>query len=266
MNIDVSVVCPTFRRPGQLAEALKSVLDQRGVTFDVAVIDDSPERSAEQTVAGLVDPRIRYSAFTPPTGGRPAKVRNSAWRGTTGRYLHFLDDDDRVVPGAYRLLADALDAHPEVGVAFGIVVPFGDDAAKVAEERAFFERAHKRARRCHGLRHAFLAELLFNDTLLVNSACMIRRSCVCELGGYEETMSTFEDVEFYARAIGTYGAVFVDAPVLERRVGPSLVHDLPDGTAIAAAYRQMHAKFRAKMGTARFLATKTLSRTVLRWI
>jgi glycosyltransferase involved in cell wall biosynthesis len=266
MNIDVSVVCPTFRRPAELAEALGSVVAQRGVTFDVVVLDDSPERSAEHVVAARADPRIRYSAFTPPTGGRPARVRNSGWRGTRGRFLHFLDDDDRVVSGAYRLLADALDAHPDVGVAFGVVVPFGEDAAKVREERAFFERARARARRCHGVRVAFLAELLFNETILVNSACMIRRSCVSALGGYDETLSTFEDVEFYARAIHAHGAVFVDAPVLERRVGPSLVHDLPDGAPIAATYRRMHATFRSAMGPRSFVAAKVLSRTVLRWM
>jgi glycosyltransferase involved in cell wall biosynthesis len=40
MLIDFSVVIPTFRRTGELMEALASVLGQTGVTLEVTVVDD----------------------------------------------------------------------------------------------------------------------------------------------------------------------------------------------------------------------------------
>lgn len=266
MNIDVSVIMPTFRRPKELAEAIRSALDQRGVTLEVRVLDDSPERSAEKVVALFADPRVSYSAFEPSSGGRPAKVRNAAWPQAKGRFLHFLDDDDRVFSNGYRLLADTLDANPQVGVAFGAVMPFGEDETSVAKERLFFDRARANARRCYNLKLAQVAQMLFNETMLVNSACLIRRELVRELGGYDETMVTFEDVHFFTRAISRFGSVFIDQPVLERRVGPSLVHSLGSNAPIEEAYRHMQREFRRERGAATYFAARLAARTVLRWI
>jgi len=70
------VIIPTFRRPAALLEAVASAVDQRDVSVEVLVIDDSPEASAEEAVRGLRDPRIDYLKIpSPPEAGR-------AWFGT----------------------------------------------------------------------------------------------------------------------------------------------------------------------------------------
>jgi glycosyltransferase involved in cell wall biosynthesis len=265
MNIDISVIVPTFRRPGPLVEAVRSALGQHGVTLEVSVRDDSPERSGRSVIDTFADERVRYSAHEPPTGGRPAKVRNAGIAEARGRFFHFLDDDDRVFPGAYRKLADALDANPNVGFAFGTVSTFGADEAAVREEQKFFDRARRRALRSRGLRPLLLAQLLFGETLLVNSAGLIRAECARAIGGYDESLSTFEDVEFYVRALSRFGAVFIDEPVLARRVGPSLVHDLGSAEPIRATYERMQRSFRDGEGMVRLLALKLAARTLLRW-
>ena len=50
MSADVSVIVPTYRRPGPVGEALRSVLSQEGVAVEIRVLDDSPEWSARATV------------------------------------------------------------------------------------------------------------------------------------------------------------------------------------------------------------------------
>lgn len=52
MTIDVSVIVPTFRRPRRLRETLESVRRQRGVGFEIIVIDDSPEGSTAKDGSG----------------------------------------------------------------------------------------------------------------------------------------------------------------------------------------------------------------------
>lgn len=79
MEIDFSVVIPTFRRPELLAEALASVLRQRDVTLEIIVVDDSPEGSAEHLVKGMADARIKYLKNPHPSGGVPSAVRNMGW-------------------------------------------------------------------------------------------------------------------------------------------------------------------------------------------
>jgi glycosyltransferase involved in cell wall biosynthesis len=44
--IDVTVVIATYRRPAELVEAARSVLDQRGPSLEILVVDDCASGSA----------------------------------------------------------------------------------------------------------------------------------------------------------------------------------------------------------------------------
>jgi glycosyltransferase involved in cell wall biosynthesis len=265
MTVDVSVIVPTYRRSAEVAEAIQSALSQTGVTLEVIVRDDCPDQSAKRVVAEIADPRVRYTAHVPTSEGRPAKVRNAAFREATGRFIHFLDDDDRVVQGGYRALADALDRRPAAGVAFGVVHAFGPDDAMVAAERHFLARARRRAKRALDSRIPIVAQQLFGETMLVNSSCMIRSHCVRSLGGYDEGLTIFEDVDFFTRAIWKFGAVFADKPVLERRVWPSLVRRPGGDVATRDAYGAMQRAFRSSEGAATYLGLKLISRAFGSW-
>src|ERR1700759_5612792 len=101
MSVDFSVVIPTCRRIKELPEAIQSVLGQANVTVEVIVVDDCPDGSARQLVEGFHDPRITYLKNGEATGGIPSIVRNAGWPLASGRYVHFLDDDDIVPEGHY---------------------------------------------------------------------------------------------------------------------------------------------------------------------
>jgi glycosyltransferase involved in cell wall biosynthesis len=249
MPVDVSIIIPTFRRPAQLAEAIRSALRQEWVTIEVLVLDDSPEGSARAVVNTIGHPRVHYHQRREPSGGRPALVRNEGVPLSKGRYVHFLDDDDRLAPGASAALVSALDHNRQAGVAWGHVVPFGDDPQALNERVVWFERAAALARTQHG-RYRTVATILFKGTLMVNSACMIRRSCFGALRGFDPELQVYEDVDFWMRAFRTFNHVFVDRPVLEYRTGASsLSHDLGgDWGPVRACYHRIHHKYRAEHG------------------
>src|ERR1700753_976337 len=125
MSVEISVIIPTFRRPALLREAIESVLAQTQVPLEIIVIDDSPEGSAAAVVAEFSD-SVCYIKNPQPTGGIPSVVRNLGWPTARGRFIHFLDDDDRVPAGHYRAAIAAFESNPGVGVVFGRVAPFGD--------------------------------------------------------------------------------------------------------------------------------------------
>ena len=247
---DVSVVIATHRRERQLVEAIESALGQEGVSVEVIVVDDAPEGTAREAVLGVGDARVRYLVRAETSGGRPSVVRNQGAALARGPLLHFLDDDDRLLPGALQAQAAALAAASGAAVALGRVVPFGEDPSVLAVETAFFERAARRAASLGGSARGFAREMLFGPTLLVNSACMVRRALFERLGGYDSTLSLYEDIEFFARAGRAGGVAFVDRPVLGYRVGaPSLTHALKaaggQDDRVRLAYRTMYAKYRA---------------------
>ena len=266
---DVSVIIPTFERPAMAAAAARSVLAQRGVSVEVHVLDDSPEGSAKDAVAQIADSRVSYRKRRVPSGGYPALVRNEGAAAATGRYLHFLDDDDQAEPGAYAALVGALDADVSRGVAFGLVTPFGDDGDAVARERTYFESGAARVRRAARLRSRrwMATNLLFRATPIINSACMLRRECFEPLGGYDGAMSVIEDVDFFLRAIRRFDVVFIDQPVVRYRVGhTSLMHGPRGESDVASSWRRMHEKYRREYGALETSVLHILSRTALRWL
>jgi glycosyltransferase involved in cell wall biosynthesis len=196
-ELDVSVVIPTFHREVQLLEAIGSVLSQRGVTVQIVVVDDSAEATARNAVTAVRDERLTYIARTEPSGGRPALVRNEGGRVAQGRYLYFLDDDDLLEEGTLSAMVGALDASLAVGMAFGAVEPFGNDAAVLKRERSYFTKTRQIARRLRG-RREMGARLVFLPSMIINSACMARRTAFLAAGGYDAEIPVCEDAEFWA--------------------------------------------------------------------
>jgi len=264
---DVSVIIPTFRRPDQLAEAIESVLAQT-VDCEIFVLDDSPEGSARNVAERYADSGVRYRQHVPPTGGKPAVVRNAGWQLARGRFVHFLDDDDRVADGFYRHAIETFDSRPDIGMLFGRVEPFGNITPEsLQHEQSHFTVAARRARIAARMRSRYwiVASLLFQPTMLVNSACMIRRECIAPLGGYDVSLGMNEDVDFYCRAARRYGFAFLDRTVLHYRINPdSLMHGRSDDSELHRSYRSMYERYKATHGGAEFLAVKLLARTLLR--
>ncbi|HVY18314.1 MAG TPA: glycosyltransferase family 2 protein [Rhodopila sp.] len=271
---DFSVVIPTFRRPKQLPEALASALGQAGVDLEVFVIDDCPDGSAQDIVAGLADDRVTYIRNPRPTGGFPSIVRNLAIPRLTGAYVHFLDDDDIVPEGHYAAAKQEFERMPRTGLLFGRVEPFGDGPPEQLEhERQYFAAAARNAARCarFGRRLPFAGWMLFGSALLVCSAGLVRRECVTGVGGFSEDMSLWEDTEFFCRVARRFGATFVDRVTLKYRIGsPSLMH-APDPTPEQRAAERdcahrMWAHYRRLYGMAEFMTLAALTRGVLRYL
>ncbi len=261
---------PTFRRPALLRSAIASVLAQKGIKVELIVVDDSPEGSGEP-VTGEFGDSVRYLKNLQPTGGFPSIVRNLGWPLANGRFVHFLDDDDLVPEGLYAAAIEAFSLTPAVGVVFGRIEPFGDaPEQQMRHERNFFRGAARRAAICRrfGPRLGFAAGMIFNQTLLVCGAALIRRECVQRLGGFDPEIRLGEDVDFFGRAMREYGARYLDRVTLHYRIGsPSLMHapelserEIQDHRA---GSRRMGTKYRDERGRFEFYAMKGCSRLLL---
>jgi len=121
-----SVIVPTYRRPDLLAEAVTSVLAQTRDDWECLVVDDGGGLDLDPD-----DPRIRVLHRAQPGG--PAAARNTGVQAARGRWLTFLDDDDRYTPRRLELAAAGL-ARAPVAVCwtrwFDPDRPAGDDPAR----------------------------------------------------------------------------------------------------------------------------------------
>ena len=257
----VSVIIATCDRPDMLVQTLQSVLEQ-DVGAQVIVIDDGVGFSAAAAVRGVGSNSVEYVVNPRPSGGRPAAVRNIGLARAEADLIHFLDDDDIVEPGYYRDALAMFRGAPEIGVVFGRIAPFGEDASLVADEQRYFTQAGERAMRCArlGSRWSFAASMLFNPTLLVCSAGLVRRGHARAIGGFDPALPLVEDVDFYMRAMRRGRARFLDRPALGYRIGPSLMRQANRDRMIAESYVRMHRRYRQEHGTAEFMALKLLAK------
>jgi glycosyltransferase involved in cell wall biosynthesis len=111
----VSICIPASRDSGSLRAAIDSVLAQDHQDLEVVVTDDSGG-ALQAAVAAVDDPRVRYHANERRLG--LAGNHQAALSLARGRYLGFLHDDDRFLPGYVSRMLGQLEADPSLGIVF----------------------------------------------------------------------------------------------------------------------------------------------------
>lgn len=98
MGEKVSVIIPTYKRPGMLGRAIESVLNQTYKNIEVIVVDDNDEGSKGRKETELF--MEKYKNLKEVVYLKHKKNQNSSGARNTGikysasKYLAFLDDDD----------------------------------------------------------------------------------------------------------------------------------------------------------------------------
>ena len=94
----VSVIIPTFKRPGELGRAINSVLAQTYSNIEVVVVDDNNDGDEFRKETELFmkrfesNDRVKYIKHTKNQNGSAA--RNTGIANSDGEFIAFLDDDD----------------------------------------------------------------------------------------------------------------------------------------------------------------------------
>lgn len=223
----VSVVIPTYNRAGLIAQAVRSVLDQTGIHFEVIVVDDGSTDDTRQVLEPF-NGKIRYLA----TENRGvAHARNIGMKASFGRYIAFLDSDDLYLPGKLALQVAFMEAHPEVGVVsteisammgntvtrdyflqsyHGIYNRKGwsyDDVYPVSGE--FYSDALKNTF------HYYIGSIfkkILEGPLLSTNTVLLRRNILTTVGYQNEVYRTGEEYEFLVRICKYYKAAFLNVP------------------------------------------------------
>jgi len=185
MRPQFSIIVPCFNASQTLDDALRSVLGQRGVEYEVIVVDDgSTDDTARTIMRYCADARFRY-LMTKRRGAGAA--RNAGARLAQGSILAFLDADDRLRPGALFEHFKAFNRESLLGLSFGRVRICLND----------FDAPHETTRHCP---HPDLAQLIGDFPLCTSSNMVIRREAFDAIGPFNETLLGASDREWVARA------------------------------------------------------------------
>ena len=183
----VSVIVPTYHRPERLRVALKSLAQQSFQDYEVIVVNDAGD--SVETVVAEMNHSGRLTLINHDRNRGLATSRNTGLRHAKGKYVCYLDDDDRYLPDHLETLVSFLE-HSEYKVAY-------TDAWRV----------HERLE--HGCHIETERDLLYSydfnpASLLVSNyipvlCLMHERSCIEEVGVFDEALFAHEDWDLWIR-------------------------------------------------------------------
>lgn len=124
---------PAYGAQTTIIWAVQSVLDQTYEAFELVIVaDDDTDYEAVLGRAGIVDPRLVFTASGAISGGA-SPARNIGIEKSRYRYAAMLDADDRFTPGKLEMMMPAVIAHGLASSALNIALPDGGILRRVGE-------------------------------------------------------------------------------------------------------------------------------------
>lgn len=190
-----TVVIPTFNRRDAVVEAVQSALDQNVRDIEVIVVDDGSTDGTASAVAAIGDERLHV--IVQPNAGAAA-ARNRGIDFARGRYVAFLDSDDRFFPDH---LADLLPLLAQ-----------GDDVVaycRVVVDRGSGRRFLKPYREI--LSGETVDRYLMCERGFIQTSSLALRRTLANTVRYREDVGFGDDTDFAVR-LSLAGARFLMAP------------------------------------------------------
>lgn len=181
----VSVLVPTYNRASYIQEAVQSALQQTCQDIEVIVVDDGSTDDTAGVIRAIKDPRLRYT-FQENRG--VASALNTAARLAQGEYVAMLGSDDRWHPELLATLTRRLDEAPELGVVY----------ARAQGMDAYGQPLPQLLGAPEKFPGQPLQSLLYGDCVCAIAA-VIRRTCLEQVGGFDESLHANEDWDLWIR-------------------------------------------------------------------
>lgn len=117
MNLEVSIVIPTYNRVKLLQRALESALMQDGTNFEVIISDDGSSDGTHVMLASINDLRVRCLTREKNVGMHVNM--NTCLDAARGKYFLMLSDDDYLEPGCIQNLLKPWRSNPNIMFSYG---------------------------------------------------------------------------------------------------------------------------------------------------
>lgn len=206
-NPTFSVILPTYNRAHMLAQAIQSVREQTVQDFEIIVVDDASTDQTPSVVSALADRRLRY--LRNPQNMGAAASRNIAAQQAQGKYLAFLDSDDRWLPPKLGRQLEKFSSGPmeQLAVVYGSVLKEKPDGRHELQQ----------ARYRGDVKDVILATKGVVTGSL--SSVVVERQAFLRVGGFDEKLPARQDYELFLRmSLAGFQFDFVAEPVVVKQI------------------------------------------------
>lgn len=103
----LSIIVPIYNVENYLEDCLNSLLNQQYNNFEVIMVNDGSTDNSEEIMHKFSNKYDNFYAFTKENGGL-GQARNFGVKYATGEYIAFVDSDDIIVEGSYKLMMETI--------------------------------------------------------------------------------------------------------------------------------------------------------------
>jgi glycosyltransferase involved in cell wall biosynthesis len=183
----VTVVTPAYNVAKYVGAAADSVFRQTFSKFEYIVVDDGSLDDSVEVVRAHAGHDPRFRLIEADHGG-PSAARNIAIRESRGKYIAFLDGDDRWHPRFLERQVGLIESLPaNVGMVFCRSRMILENGTPV------FFQWHRSGS------YDFDDFLVGSNPARNGSSVLIRKSCFDDVGGFDEDLWFGEDLEMWLR-------------------------------------------------------------------
>jgi glycosyltransferase involved in cell wall biosynthesis len=189
-----SVIIPTYNRRHLFDIALKSVLNQTYKDFEVITVDDGSTDHTNEVIKNFDDFRVKY-LYQENHG--VSHARNRGLEISRGKFIAFLDSDDRWVPQKLRRAKELIDRYPDICI-------FHTDEIWYKGGRLLNQK--KKHKKPSG--YVYLKALPL--CCVGMSTAVVKRELFEKIGLFDESMQACEDYDFWLRATHSFEVKLID--------------------------------------------------------
>lgn len=188
----ISVIIPAYKAAKYIEETVRSVLNQTYSHFELIIVDDGSPDDQDQIIEKLCkeDSRIRY---VKQENGGVSSARNHGFQLSTGSYIAFLDADDVWLPDNLASKVEFLNQNQHIGLVH-------------SDLEQIDEKSERNGQVMSGKSGWLLNDLLAwqSSCIPAPSSCVIRRSCLENVGVFDTQLSNNADQELWIRLAKEY--------------------------------------------------------------
>lgn len=207
----VSVVIPAYNVERYINAALLSLENQTFEDFEALIVDDGSTDKTVEIAKSFCDRDSRFRLLSKPNGGL-SSARNYGIRNARSEYIALLDGDDLYGVDKLATHVPILVNSPQVGVVYSASRAIRDDGSPT-----FISLSGK------PIKSDTLLALLCKNFVGHGSNAVFRRCIFEEIGEFNETLHSCEDIDYWLRIAATRRWSFYREPSIQSfyRVRPS---------------------------------------------
>lgn len=193
----VTVVITTYNRAHFLQRAIQSVL-QAGSDVEVVIVDDCSTDETPDVCSKLES--IRYVRLSTNQG--LAHARNVGIAESSSEFIAFLDDDDLRLPGSLDKQLGRMTADDRIALCYGQAL-IGDARRQLPTGEIYPSQCPQ----------ADVFWELLEDNFIPMPSVLARKSALCDVGGFNTSLSLIEDWDMWLRISERFLVAAVEEPV-----------------------------------------------------